>query len=72
MIKKSAAIPVVGIAVCLSSDVYVEGRAFCFLPIGEIVTKLPVHVNASFQVHKNRRNFWLESEDGSTTGQHQW
>lgn len=71
-IKESAAIPVVGIAVCLSPELSVDGRAFCFLPIGEIMTNLPVHVNASFQVHKNRRNFWLHSSDGSATGLHQW
>ena len=33
------------------------------LPSGSLKTGLPVHVNASFQVAKNRRSLWLDRDD---------
>ncbi|GFQ05377.1 sacsin [Phtheirospermum japonicum] len=36
---------------------YFEGRAFCFLPL-PIITGLPVHINAYFELSSNRRDIW--------------
>jgi len=36
----------------------VEGRAFCFLPL-PVLTGLPVHVNAYFELSSNRRDIWF-------------
>lgn len=33
------------------------GRAFCFLPL-PVLTGLPVHVNAFFELSSNRRDIW--------------
>ena len=51
-------VPVVGIALPLDADP-LSGGASCFLPIGDLKTALPVHINACFHVHKNRRNIWM-------------
>lgn len=51
-------IPVIGIAFPANTN-GLQGSASCFLPIGNMCTKLPVHVNASFNVLKNRRDIWL-------------
>ena len=47
-----------GVAFPANTDL-LKGSASCFLPIGSLSTKLPVHVNASFNVLKNRRDIWL-------------
>ncbi len=39
-----------------------DGRAFCFLPL-PVTTKLPVHVNAYFDLSKDRRGLLLASSD---------
>ena len=39
-----------------------QGSAFCFLPL-PILTGLPVHVHACFQVTKNRRSLWAQAAD---------
>ncbi len=39
-----------------------DGRAFCFLPL-PVMTKLPVHVNAYFELSSNRRDIWRGGED---------
>jgi len=53
------AVPVCGIAVPLNCAP-VRGTIFCFLPVGDIATGLPVHVNGCFEVQDNRRNLWLD------------
>ena len=37
------------------------GQAFCFLPL-PIMTALPVHINASFELGSNRRSIWYGSD----------
>jgi hypothetical protein len=66
LISSCKALPVVGIAVPLEGAV--RGRAFCFLPIGDIFTGLPVHVNAGFKVKKDRRGIWLKDKTLSSLG----
>eukprot|EP00967_Tisochrysis_lutea_P136754 scaffold244336_cov18-Tisochrysis_lutea.AAC.3 len=34
-----------------------RGRAYCFLPL-PVLTGLPVHVNAFFELSSNRRDIW--------------
>jgi hypothetical protein len=34
-----------------------QGQAFCFLPL-PVRTRLPVHVNAYFELSSNRRDIW--------------
>ena len=34
-----------------------QGQAFCFLPL-PVKTKLPVHINAYFELSSNRRDIW--------------
>ena len=51
-------VPVVGVALPLDGRA-ISGGASCFLPIGDLQTGLPVHLNACFHVHKNRRDIWL-------------
>eukprot|EP00037_Helgoeca_nana_P037799 m.17763 g.17763 ORF g.17763 m.17763 type:complete len:3009 (+) comp9429_c0_seq1:126-9152(+) len=67
LIRDCKATPMVGVAVPVVSDDQKQqpeaGAAFCFLPIGAIHTGLPVHVNASFQVTKDRRSLWLPGGD---------
>ena len=71
------AVPVVGVARALSAGV-AHGGAFCFLPIGDTQTGLPVHLNAAFELQKNRRSLWLEQSadastlDGKQAAQAQW
>ena len=49
------------------------GRVFCYLPVGELQTRLPVHVNASFCVKKNRRSLWMDLEcDGDHARWSRW
>lgn len=38
-----------------------EGRAFCFLPL-PVITSLPVHVNAYFELSSNRRDIWMGND----------
>ncbi|KAF3621208.1 Binding protein, putative isoform 2 [Capsicum annuum] len=38
-----------------------EGRAFCFLPL-PVITGLPVHVNAYFELSSNRRDIWFGND----------
>ncbi|XP_010245479.1 PREDICTED: sacsin [Nelumbo nucifera] len=38
-----------------------EGRAFCFLPL-PIVTGLPAHINAYFELSSNRRDIWFGND----------
>lgn len=38
-----------------------DGRAFCFLPL-PMITGLPVHVNAYFELSSNRRDIWFGSD----------
>jgi len=49
---------VIGIAFPADTN-NINGSASCFLPIGNMSTKFPVHINASFNVLKNRRDIWL-------------
>lgn len=35
----------------------IQGQAFCFLPL-PVKTKLPIHVNAYFELSSNRRDIW--------------
>ena len=44
----------------------VAGRAFCFLPL-PVLTSLPVHVHAGFELSSNRRDVW-HGEDASGGG----
>ena len=46
----------------------IRGRAFCFLPIGDIFTGLPVHLNACFHVKKDRRGLWIQDSTSSSLG----
>jgi hypothetical protein len=73
LMQKCTAIPVVGIAMQLCPEASrMNGAVYCFLPVGTMQTELPVHVNASFQVAKNRRSLWLKSST-ELTGKHgQW
>lgn len=41
-------------------DVF-EGHAFCFLPL-PISTRLPVHLNAYFELSSNRRDIWFGAD----------
>jgi hypothetical protein len=54
-------VPVVGVGMWLGKTP-LAGAPFCFLPIGSMQTGLPVHLHASFAVHKNRRSLWYEVE----------
>ena len=57
-------IPVVGIAMPLTADgVPFVGVPYCFLPIGQMRTGLPVQVNGSFRPTPNRRELWLPGEE---------
>ncbi|XP_072965979.1 uncharacterized protein [Typha angustifolia] len=38
-----------------------EGRAFCFLPL-PIITGLPAHTNAYFELSSNRRDIWFGND----------
>ncbi|XP_020275406.1 sacsin [Asparagus officinalis] len=40
---------------------HVDGRAFCFLPL-PIITSLPVHINAYFELSSNRRDIWFGND----------
>ena len=46
------------------------GGVFCFLPVGAIRTKLPVHLNASFQVTKDRRSLLWKTGGDTLDGKH--
>jgi hypothetical protein len=49
-------LPVVGVALRLSKrDAPVPGGLYCFLPIGDMKTHLPVHLNADFKLTPDRR-----------------
>ena len=49
-------LPVVGVALRLSKrDVAVAGGLYCFLPIGDLKTRLPLHLNADFKLTPDRR-----------------
>lgn len=71
-------VPIVSVAVSLDhgstgveespSHLAMTGAAFCSLPIGSLQTHLPVHLNASFAVHKNRRSLWYEDITTITDG----
>lgn len=62
LMTKCASIPVSGVAIPLcGKSPSLRMRPFCFLPIGDISTGLPIHINGTFQVHKNRRSIWLDS-----------
>ena len=65
MMAGSSVVPVVGIALPDDNRPLPSGGASCTLPIGDLRTGLPIHVNACFEVHKNRRNIWLP---GSSLG----
>ena len=64
-------VPVIGLAFPLASPLAspleaareaarcIDGVAFCFLPMEGLQTHLPVHLNACFCVHDNRRGLWL-------------
>lgn len=48
----------------------ITGQAFCFLPL-PVWTKLPVHVNAYFELSSNRRDIWKADDtvgDSRTRG----
>ena len=67
----SPVVPVVGLAMPTDVASVLPGGASCFLPIGDLRTGLPVHVNACFNVLKNRRDIWLPGP--SLAGKHvQW
>jgi hypothetical protein len=58
----SPVVPIIGIALPMRHNQAPKafiGGVSCFLPIGDLQTFLPVHLNARFNVHKNRRNIWL-------------
>lgn len=59
-------VPIIGLAALLGTDDPLRGAVFCFLPVGDIATGLPVHVNGCFEVQDNRRNLWLDN--ASLTG----
>eukprot|EP00035_Acanthoeca_spectabilis_P014304 m.271728 g.271728 ORF g.271728 m.271728 type:complete len:2925 (+) comp16103_c1_seq1:130-8904(+) len=75
-IEMCRATPTVGVAFPLAnygkadSELipHAEGAAFCFLPIGALRTGLPVHLNASFHVTKDRRTLWGTGDN--LQGQH--
>jgi sacsin len=35
-----------------------KGQVFCFLPLPAIVTNIPVHMNAYWELSSNRRDIW--------------
>ena len=79
MIAQCCAVPVLGVAIPLdntTSGARADGSVFCFLPVGDIVTGLPVHLNASFNLTKNRRSMWRNTSEQSSIGlvgqQHTW
>lgn len=61
------AVPVVGVALALGRE-KVRGRAFNFLPVGDLFTELPVHLNACFQLKKDRRDLWHRDRNSSSLG----
>lgn len=72
LMEDCGALPTVGVAIRLPDPANTAaigsavtlppaGAVFCFLPVGDLKTGLPVHVNGSFQVTKNRRSLWLKS-----------
>ena len=49
-----------------------RGRAFCFLPL-PVLTGLPVHVNATFELSSNRRDVWRpEDAAGGGAARGEW
>ena len=67
-------VPVIGLAMPMDTDeipTEILGGLSCFLPIGDLQTGLPVHLNACFNVHKNRRDIWLPGPSlGNLGSQH--
>ena len=60
-------IPKHGIAALLSTNGHTlkttfDGKAFCFLPLPNSTTHLPVHVNGQFVLNSNRRSLWSSDE----------
>lgn len=53
------AVPVVGVAFCEAEEARPPGSVFTFLPVADVQTRLPVHLNASFRLLPNRRSLWL-------------
>jgi len=66
LIVRCRTVPIVSVA--LPYEGTVRGRAFCFLPIGDIFTGLPVHLNACFHVTKDRRGLWMKDATSSSLG----
>lgn len=58
-------VPWAGVAARIGE--YVEGRAYCGLPL-PVKTGLGVHVNGFFEVSSNRRDVWLGDDDMSGDG----
>ena len=69
----SEALPIVGVAVPMSER-HVEGVPFCFLPIGNMKTGLPLHVHGAFASTPNRRMLWLPGPevDGKHADMARW
>ena len=48
-----------------------RGRAFCFLPL-PVLTGLPVHVNATFELSSNRRDVWRPEDAAGGAARGEW
>ena len=63
-------LPVVGVAIRLTKlPDSVVGGLFCFLPIGDIKTGLPVHLNADFKLTPDRRKLVETLEGEAASGE---
>ena len=36
-----------------------KGQLFCYLPVPSVTTRLPVHINALWELSSNRRDIWM-------------
>ncbi|KAF8977717.1 hypothetical protein BGZ46_007165 [Entomortierella lignicola] len=55
-------IPWVGIASPIQHDKNIDSQMFCFLPIGSVESKLPVHIHGHFAVKPSRREIWYDQD----------
>ena len=67
-------VPKHGIASLLLTNRHIKtpfkGKAFCFLPLPNSTTNLPVHVNGQFVLNSNRRSLWRS--DKNDTEKESW
>ena len=66
-------LPIGGVAACLRKQEFslshegsfeecffppINGQVFCYLPLPTVVTNIPVHLHACWELSSNRRDIW--------------